>query len=1837
MTARRAPRPARRPLAPVFLSAALFAVGASAQQHPSHERGFDPEKVYQLGGLDSVNLLNGNVAVTLPLGLSFPVSGQLAYGLTLVYNSKVWDFQEVFFQGIPRSQALPDRLSNAGLGWSLSLGRLLAPTDPENDHETGRWAYLGPDGGEHLFYAGLQTTDPPGSNPCISTCFSRDGSYLRLRTVGATKRELDFPDGTIHVFQRVAFAGETRWRLTAIRDRFDATMPDVTVAYDAGGAFWEIGDRHGRRHQVVFRTDPAGRYLRLVDRVDLALAGSPPVAYASYQFAYAAMPVAVPCGSTLPGWNAVNVPLLTKVTLPDLSTFEAAYHHPQDGGTCHARGTLQRLQLPTRGALEYTYRQQALPIRGCSTREFLSQSAAVATRKREDAAGADLGTWTYTASLSTSSIPPNAVVCDNGQVFHPPPEELTVTVTTPLKDREMSYFSVFPGTETPWPSAFSPEDYGLPFTRRLSDTTATRSLSTRVFDCNETTGACPAAPVRSAFVRYERDGPGACVSRFGPECTDVNRRPASERTAYHDDGTRFAGSDSSDFDGFGHYRTVTTHGNFNAGDQRTVITNFNPNNVLPSASSWVLGTFTEQSVSEGGKTAKLETCFDPETGFLLRRRQIANLSTGNRGVNDVIWQATPRAATGEVEQEEWYGGDPQSLGPGANLCGLGLPASPEARLVHTYQAGVRATTAFHGPDGAVSFLSLDQTIDPRTGLVSVSRDTTGLATGFEYDAFGRQTWSKPAPGHGGWTEIAYPPADAATGEPAKAQVWRRDNGSKTAAVLAESEVLFDGLGRVWQERELLPGGWSTRETRYDKAGNRVWVSELQAGAPSQATELLSFDPFGRPATIRPPDGPGHDVTLTYAGVRRVTRTVKVGTARNASTGAITETAAGTTELYDRQGRLWRVNEPSGAAGAEVTTEYAYDPGDRLRQVLTTATAGGTPVTQTRTFTYDGLGFLRSEAHPEKGPAGGGTVTYPRYDARGNLLRKVDGPSDLTFAYDDADRPTFVTATAGGAVLKAFTYGDSNASRNNGKLLTATRHNYVGSSDAVLTTAYQYLGRDGRVSRRTVSLAFDSTPAESFTQTFSYTALGNPDALGYPVCTHAACQAPPPVFADVLASHPRAEIEAIQRAGVTAGCGVMPPRYCPDGQHSRAEMAVFLLVAKEGAGYQPPPCVTPAFADVPCSHPFARWIEELFRRSITGGCGNGNFCPNATVTHGQMAVFLLATEGTGLPPPACTAAPFADVPCSHPFAAWIAEAARRGILDGCATCNYFPAMAVTRARMAVLLTRTFGLPVAVNPRQPRTVRHTYTNGYLTAVTGYGSLSYHPNGLVHRVSHDNGAADTQINDPNGLRRPAAITTAFGGVDRWSTGPYSYDGAGNVTKMGTAWFLYDRVSRLVQGSLDLAPTGGGAQPQQSYTFDPFGNLTAVAGTNGRNIPVNPNTNRLSGAATYDDAGNLTAWNGAAYEYDPFHRMSHMVSGSEDWRYAYTADDERVWMFKVGANTSRWTLRGLGGEVLREYVNDGQWRTDRDYVYRDGQLLAAEGAHGRRHFHLDHLGTPRLITNRVGYAESHHAYFPFGEEATAFDQDTDRMKFTGHERDLASPAGAGDDLDYMHARHCSPITGRFLSVDPVNSAKPKVPQTWNKYAYAADNPLKYIDPDGKELRLGSGSHARALAGLRLMLPPALRNSVDVATNKRGQTIVTVDNSVRTSDKLFKNLQRVVNSPGVVELNLVSSNDPVTIKWDTRSIGTYQFGSVKRVGITLPSEGTAVGNEGAFSSETGVTEIYITNAAPVEQQAVIIAAEIGAHALPALLGQGAAPVNDADHKAREDPLKDAARSNARP
>lgn len=172
----------------------------------------------------------------------------------------------------------------------------------------------------------------------------------------------------------------------------------------------------------------------------------------------------------------------------------------------------------------------------------------------------------------------------------------------------------------------------------------------------------------------------------------------------------------------------------------------------------------------------------------------------------------------------------------------------------------------------------------------------------------------------------------------------------------------------------------------------------------------------------------------------------------------------------------------------------------------------------------------------------------------------------------------------------------------------------------------------------------------------------------------------------------AQIESVSSAGITNGCASSPRRYCPNSYVDRGQMAVFLLRGIHGGGYAPPPASGTMFLDVPISHQFAAWIEEFANEGITSGCGGGNYCPSSNVTRAQMAVFLLRSEhGLSYTPPPATGSMFGDVPLSHPFAAWIEQLANEGITSGCGGGNFCPNNPVTRAQMAVFLVNTFNLP------------------------------------------------------------------------------------------------------------------------------------------------------------------------------------------------------------------------------------------------------------------------------------------------------------------------------------------------------------------------------------------------------------------------------------------------------------------------------------------------------------------------------------------------------------------
>jgi len=120
---------------------------------------------------------------------------------------------------------------------------------------------------------------------------------------------------------------------------------------------------------------------------------------------------------------------------------------------------------------------------------------------------------------------------------------------------------------------------------------------------------------------------------------------------------------------------------------------------------------------------------------------------------------------------------------------------------------------------------------------------------------------------------------------------------------------------------------------------------------------------------------------------------------------------------------------------------------------------------------------------------------------------------------------------------------------------------------------------------------------------------------------------------------------------------------------------------------------PIFSDVPFNGFANSFIERLFNAGVTGGCGNGNYCPDAFVTRAQMAIFLLkAKNGSSFTPPAVgVSTGFADVATNAFAAAFIKQLVADGITSGCGNGNYCPDSDVTRAQMAIFLVKAFNLP------------------------------------------------------------------------------------------------------------------------------------------------------------------------------------------------------------------------------------------------------------------------------------------------------------------------------------------------------------------------------------------------------------------------------------------------------------------------------------------------------------------------------------------------------------------
>ena len=160
------------------------------------------------------------------------------------------------------------------------------------------------------------------------------------------------------------------------------------------------------------------------------------------------------------------------------------------------------------------------------------------------------------------------------------------------------------------------------------------------------------------------------------------------------------------------------------------------------------------------------------------------------------------------------------------------------------------------------------------------------------------------------------------------------------------------------------------------------------------------------------------------------------------------------------------------------------------------------------------------------------------------------------------------------------------------------------------------------------------------------------------------------------------VAALSEDGVFVGTECDGGGFCPSDSLDRKTMAVWTVRVLDGA--DPAAVSATRFADVEADSFFAPFIERMAELGVTAGCGDGTrFCPDASVTRAQMAVFLTRAFSLGPGPDPG----FTDVPADAWYFDQMTALAASGITKGCGDGTRFcPERDTTRAQMATFLYR-----------------------------------------------------------------------------------------------------------------------------------------------------------------------------------------------------------------------------------------------------------------------------------------------------------------------------------------------------------------------------------------------------------------------------------------------------------------------------------------------------------------------------------------------------------------------
>lgn len=254
-------------------------------------------------------------------------------------------------------------------------------------------------------------------------------------------------------------------------------------------------------------------------------------------------------------------------------------------------------------------------------------------------------------------------------------------------------------------------------------------------------------------------------------------------------------------------------------------------------------------------------------------------------------------------------------------------------------------------------------------------------------------------------------------------------------------------------------------------------------------------------------------------------------------------------------------------------------------------------------------------------------------------------------------------------------------------------------------------------------------------------------------------------------------------------------------------------------------------------------------------------------------------------------------------------------------------------------------------------------------------------------------------------------------------------------------------------------------SYGYDAVGNISSsIEGGGSGYSYVSPRTQAVRTAFgytnLYDLCGNMIVRHGGttnaqALQYDPENRLTAFAqAGTVGAEFGYAGDGTRLWK-RVNQNPTNvqvWIgniYEEKGGRTLFHVFAGGQ----QVCTFETNSILAG-GTDTNKvgyYYHEDSLNSSSALSDSSGTQKEVNAFYPFGRTQTASPQAGFKVsrQFTGQIKDDES------GLYYYNARYFDPELGRFIQPD-TDIPDMSNPQSYNRYSYVMNNPLRYTDPNG-------------------------------------------------------------------------------------------------------------------------------------------------------------------------------------